>query len=44
MYFGRLPISECRRLVANALNESVTKLREDNDTRMSQCVHIEHPE
>jgi hypothetical protein len=38
------PISECRSLVANALNESVTKLREDNDTKMSQYAHIEHPE
>jgi len=41
---GRLPVSECGRLVAGTLNESVTKLREDNDTRMSQYVHTQPPE
>jgi len=37
-HIGRLPVSEYRRLVAGALNESVTELREDNDTRMFQYV------
>ena len=44
VYIARLPVFECRRLVANALNESVTELRKDNDTRMSQYVHTEPPE
>lgn len=44
MYIARLPVSECRRLIAKALNESVTELRKDNDTRMSKYVHTEPPE
>jgi len=44
MCIARLPASECRRLVAKALNESVTELRKDNDTRMSKYVHTEPPE
>jgi hypothetical protein len=43
-YAGRLPVSECSRLVANALNESVTELRKDNETMMSQYVRTEPPE
>ena len=39
MHIGRLPISEHRRLVAGAPNESVTELRKDNDTMMSQYVY-----
>ena len=41
VYIARLPVSECRRLVAKAFNESVTELVKDNDTRMSQYVHTE---
>ena len=43
MHIGRLPVSECGRLVAGALNESVTELRKDSDTRMSQYVHTQPP-
>jgi hypothetical protein len=43
-YAGRLPVSECSRLVANALNESVTELRKDNEMMMSQYVRTEPPE
>jgi hypothetical protein len=45
MYIGRLSISEsCRRLVANALNESVTELKKDNNTKISGYVHTEPPQ
>jgi hypothetical protein len=44
MYFGRLPISKCSRLVADALNNSAMELRNDNETRMTQYVHTEPPE
>ena len=40
-HIARLPVSEYRRLVAGALNESVTELRKDNDTRMSQYVYTQ---
>ena len=43
MHIARLPVSECGRLVANALHESVTEMRKDNDTRMSQYVHTKPP-
>ena len=43
-HIDRLPVSEYRRLVAGALNESVTELRKDNDKRMSQYVHTEPSE
>ena len=42
IFIGRLPVSECGRLVA--LDESVTELRKDNDTRISQYVHTKPPE
>ena len=41
MYIPRLPVSERDRLVAGALNESVTELRKDNDTMMTQYVHTD---
>ena len=43
MHVNGLPVSECVRLVADALNESVVELRRDNDTRMLQCVHTQLP-
>ena len=43
MYIGRLPVSECGRLVAGALTESVMELRKDNDARMSQYVRTQPP-
>ena len=43
MHVSRLPVFECGRLVAGALNENVKELRRDNDTRMSQCVHTNPP-
>ena len=43
IHIPRLPVSECGRLVANALHESVAEMRKDNDTRMSEYVHTKPP-
>ena len=42
MCIGRLPVSKCGRLVADTL-KSVTELKKDNDTRMSQYVQPNPP-
>ena len=40
-YIGRLPASEHSRLIADALKDSLTELRKDDEARMSQYVHTE---
>ena len=39
----RLLVSECGRIVADALKNSVTELRKDDETRISLFVRIELP-
>jgi hypothetical protein len=39
VHISRWLMSECDRLVADALKDSVTELRKDEGTRVSQCVH-----
>jgi len=38
MYISRLPTSECGRLIADALKDSVAELRREDETRVSQYV------
>ena len=44
MYISRLPVSDCGRLVADALKVSFAELRKEDETRMTQYVHTEPPE
>jgi len=41
MRIGPSPASECGRLIAEALKDSLAELRKDDETRMSQYVHTE---
>ena len=41
MCINHLLASEYSRLIADALKDSLAELRKDDETRMSQYVHIE---
>ena len=41
MRIDRSPASECGRLIAETLKDSLAGLRRDDETRMSQYVHTE---